>query len=125
MGKTLDLRTLVTTQLRTVCQRTYYNSATRDTAYPYVVFTLSRVDLGDLSRDDFDLCVDIHDKAPDPKTVDQLADSIEAIFNDANLPQETILPTFFRASRYPVEENDKNMQHVQLHFDVELYTLEE
>ena len=49
----------------------------------------------------------------------------EALFNDANLPQPTILPTFFRESRYPVEEDEKDHQHIQLHFLVELYTLEE
>ena len=125
MGKTLDLRKLVKAQLDTTAGKTYHKTADRDDEFPYKVFTLARVDLGDLARDDFDLCIDIHDRAPDSKLVDQIADEIEALFNDANLPQSTILPTFFRDSRYPVEEADKHFQHVQMHFTVELYELEE
>lgn len=124
MGKTQALRALIKAQLDTVSGGTYHKHAHRDATFPYKVFSISRVNLGDLSRDDFDVCIDIYDRAPDTKTVDQIGDDIEALFNDANLPQSTILPTFFRSSRYPVEESDKLNQHVQMHFDVELYELE-
>lgn len=124
MGKTQALRELITSQLETVSGGTYHKHAHQDATYPYKVFSISRVNLGDLSRDDFDVCIDIYDRAPNTKTVDQIGDDIEALFNDANLPQSTILPTFFRSSRYPVEESDKLNQHVQMHFDVELYELE-
>lgn len=125
MNKTAALRALIRRQLDTVAGGTYYRRASRDAFFPYKVFTLSRVDLSDLSRDDFDVCIDIYDRATDPKVVDQIADEIEALFNGANLPQEKILPTFFRASRYPIDEEEKDLQHIQLHFDVELYELEE
>lgn len=123
--KTADLRALVTATLNQTPGKTYYGSAVRTAVNPYKVFSISRVNLGDLSRDDFDLCVDVYDRATDPKRVDEIADKIEELFNDANIPQPTILPTFFRESRYPVEEDEKDHQHIQLHFLVELYTLEE
>ena len=123
--KTADLRALVTATLNQTPGKTYYGSAVRTAVNPYKVFSISRVNLGDLSRDDVDLCVDVYDRATDPKRVDEIADKIEELFNDANIPQPTILPTFFRESRYPVEEDEKDHQHIQLHFLVELYTLEE
>lgn len=123
MSKTADLRLLITAQLSTVSGAVYYRRAPDDAAHPYAVYDLSRVDLGDLSRDDFTLTVDLWDHDTDQKAVDDLADQIEELFNNSNLPQTTILPTFFREARYPVEDPDKDLQHLQLTFLVELYTL--
>ena len=78
--KTADLRALVTATLNQTPGKTYYGSAVRTAVNPYKVFTLVRVDLGDLSRDDFDLCVDVYDRATDPKRVDEIADKIERFY---------------------------------------------
>ena len=122
MSKTAELRKLITEQLNTVPGATYYRRARDNASYPYKTFALSRIALGDLSRDDHDLCIDIWDRSADPKTVDSIADSIEELLNAANLPQSTILPTFYRDSRYPVDEDDKLLQHVQLHITIQNYT---
>lgn len=121
MSKTAALRKLITSQLNTVLGETYYLHASADASYPYKTFEFFRVSLGDLERDDIDLCVDVWDIAADPKRVDEIADQIETLFNASNLPQETILPTFFRESRYPVADDDKTIQHIQLHFTVQNY----
>ena len=122
MSKTEELRKLITAQLNTVSGATYYRYAPSTAVYPYKTFELSRINLQDLERDDIDLCVDIWDHATDPKVVDGIADAIEMLLNAQNLPQAHILPTFFRDSRYPVEEDDKTIQHVQIHFTVQNYT---
>ena len=122
MTKTAALRTLITAQLNTTAGGTYYRYAPKDAAYPYKTFNLSRISLGDLARDDIDLCVDVWDHGSDTKAADRIADELEELFNAVNLPQETILPTFFRDSRFPVEEDDKTIQHIQLHFSVQNYT---
>ena len=123
MSKTADLRRLITSQLNTVTGATYHRQAPDNARYPYKTFELSRANLGDLTRDDIDLCVDIWDHGDDMKAVEAIADSIEDLFNAANLPQEHILPTFFRDSRYPVTEDDKTIQHIQMHFIVQNYTI--
>lgn len=125
MSKTAALRKLIVSQLNTVSGGTYYLHAPDDAQYPYKTFELSRVALGDLARDDIDLCVDVWDRTSDPKRADEIADRIEELFNAANLPQEEILPTFFRDSRYPVADEDKTLQHVQLHFSVQNYKTRE
>lgn len=125
MGKTADLCKLITTKLNTISEAggTYHRIAPDNAVHPYKVFTLSRVNLADLARDDLDLQIDIYDHGTDDKRVNNIADAIEDLFNAENLPQATILPTFFRDSRYPVTEDDKTIQHVQLHIAVQNYTL--
>jgi len=120
---TADLRKLVQTQLSNVTGGTYYSRAPKDASLPYKTFTLSRVDLNDLSRDDYDLQIDIWDVAADPRRVDSIGDAIEEQLHEQNLPQTTILPTFYRSNRYPVDDDDKSIIHSQLHFEVQLYTL--
>lgn len=122
MSKTANLRQLIVAQLNTTTGATYYRNAPDNAAYPYKTFELSRANLGDLARDDIDLCVDIWDHAADSKAVDLIADAIDELFNATNLPQDNILPTFFRDSRYTVTEDDKTIQHIQLHFSVQNYT---
>lgn len=121
MSKTADLRKLLQSQLATTSGATYYKRAPDTAAFPYKVFSLSRANIGDLERDDIDLCIDIWDQSTDTKAVDSIADDIEDLLNAANLPQATILPTIYRDSRYYVEDPDKDIQHVQLHFNVQNY----
>lgn len=122
MSKTADLRRLIVAQLNTTPGETYYRIAPDNANYPYKTIELSMANLGDLSRDDIDLTIDIWDHATDPKAVDAIADVIESMFNAENLPQASILPTFFRDTRYPVTEDDKTIQHIQMHFIVQNYT---
>lgn len=122
MSKTANLRQLIVAQLNTTTGATYYRNAPDNAAYPYKTFELSRANLGDLARDDIDLCVDIWDHTADSKAVDLIADAIDELFNATNLPQDNILPTFFRDSRYTVTEDDKTIQHIQIHFTVQNYT---
>lgn len=122
MSKTADLRKLIVEKLNTTTGATYYMRAPSDALNPYKVFTLSRVALGDLSRDDYELTVDIWDHGTDTKVIDEIADQLEELLNAANLPQTTILPTFFREARFPVDDPDKDIQHIQLTFQCQLYS---
>lgn len=121
MSKTAELRQLITAQLNTIPGVTYYREAPDDASYPYKTFELTTANLGDLNRDDIDLCVDIWDHNTNSKAVETIADAVENLFNAKNLPQTGILPTFFRDSRYQVTEDDKTIQHIQLHFLVQSY----
>lgn len=121
MTKTQALRKVIAEILNTVEGTTYYWQSRDNAQYPFKVYTLQRVDLGDLARDDYDLCVDLYDRSADFKRADALADAIESAFNNVNHPDVDVLPTFFRSSRYPVMDNDKEVQHIQLHFDIQNY----
>ena len=121
MSKTVDLRKLIRENLQTVPGESYHRTAPKDAAFPYKTFSLSSVVFQDSLRDDFELEVDIWDRAKDWKAVEEIADQVEALFNDANLPQPPIYPTFFRENRYSLDDPDKNLQHIQLRFLVQLY----
>lgn len=123
MRKTAELRKLIRGQLQTISGETYHMRASDKASYPYKTFELKSVSFTD-ARDDFDLCVDIWNRG-DWKVIEEIADDIEKLFQNTNLPQETILPTFFRESRYNLEDPDKTLQHIQLRFNVQLYELEE
>ncbi len=123
MSKTAALRKLVREQLQTIQGETYHREASVRAAYPYKTFTLNSVSFTE-ERDDFDLDVDIWNRG-DWKVIEEIADQIEKLFQNANLPQSTILPTFFRENRYNLEDPDKTLQHIQLRFSVQLYELEE
>ncbi len=121
MSKTTTLRKLVREKLQTVPGESYHRTAPRDAAYPYKTFELSSVAFPNSLRDDFDLEIDIWGRANDWKAVEEIADQVEALFNDANLPQSTIYPTFFRENRYNLDDPDKTLQHIRLRFLVQLY----
>lgn len=120
MSKTKTLRKLVKEKLQTVPGETYHRIAKKDAGFPYKTFRLSSVSFTD-ARDDQELEIDIWDRSIDPKTAEDIADEIEALFADANLPEPPIYPTFFRENRYTLDDPDKTLQHIQLRFLVQLY----
>lgn len=120
MSYTNDLRKLIKAQLDTLPGQTYHKSADDQASYPYKVYDLERVDMGDLTREDYALCIDLWDRDGDWKRAWDMADQVKALFWGVNLPQETILPTFFPEGAYPVDDKDKQLQHIQLHFSVQM-----
>ena len=120
MGKTKLLRKLAKEWLDTVPGGTYYRAAPMDAHFPYKVFNLASVAFTD-ARDDMELEVDVWDRSLDPKAAEDIADQVEALFACANLPAPPIYPTFFRENRYTLDDPDKNLQHIQLRFLVQLY----
>ena len=89
--------------------------------YPHIVFTFRRIDLQDLSRQDYILEVDVWDKEKDTTRVDNLADSVENLLQAKNLPQEHILPTFYLIDRRNILDEDKNIKHRQIQFQIQNY----
>lgn len=124
MSKTKDLRKVIQGYLLTVCDNVFYETEPASKMYPHIVWNIRRIDLGDLHRDDLILDVDLWDRSSDSQNIDDLADSVEALFNNNNDPQETILPTFFRIDRKNVLDNDKMIKHRVLSFQIQNYVRE-
>lgn len=119
--KTEVLRRIVTTLLDQVPGKTYYDHAPDDAVFPYKVYSFESIDLNDLSRDDLVLIVDLWDRGESTGFVESIADQIENELNNVTVPKGGAYPTFFRISRKPLADENKQLQHRQLRFAVQNY----
>lgn len=121
--RTNDLKELVQTKLKTLTPNVYHEIANEKKLYPHIVFTFRRIDLQDLSRQDYILEVDVWDFNENDKTevVDDLTDSVENLFQGENLPQENVLPTFYLIDRRNILDENKHIKHRQIQFQIQNY----
>ena len=119
MSKTNDLRKLVQEKLKSVADRVYYKNADDEAIYPHIVHVIERVNFTAEHRDDVSLVVDVWTKSV--PEANELADFVEKSLNRENLPQDTILPTFFLENRVDIEDEDKSISHIQMTFTVQNY----
>ena len=122
MSKTLYLREVIKSNIDSVV-KSYYRSADPDALFPHAVYDFESIDLGDLFRDDLILIVDLWGKGKDTSQIERMADQLEAIFNSANMPTNNILPTFYRISRKPIDDEDKTLIRRQLKFQIQNYEI--
>ena len=120
MNKTNSLRKIIQTNIQTII-KSFYRVADEKENYPYAVYDFENIDLGDLNRDDLILIIDLWDQGKDTSRIEDIADEIEAMFNAANLPNEHVLPTFFRISRKPIDDENKSLIRRQLKFQIQNY----
>ena len=119
--RTNDLKILLKTKLSTITQNVYHEQADDDALYPHIVFSFRTIDLGDLSRQDYILEIDVWDKGTDTTAIDSMADSIENLLQAENLPQENILPTFYLIDRKAILDSDKDIKHRLIRFQIQNY----
>lgn len=119
--RTNDLKKLVQTKLKTLTTNVYFEQAADNALYPHAVFTFREIDLGDLSRQDYVLEVDVWDKGTSTTAIDELSDKIEDLLQLQNLPQTHILPTFFKIDRKSILDQDKSIKHRLIRFQIQNY----
>lgn len=118
---TNELKALVKSMLYTITEQTYNRKAPNDAMYPHIVFELATHDNLDLSRRDPVIEIHLWDKSEDTSTLDEMADNIESLFQDANEPTEDILPTFYLMDRRQVEDEDKKIYHILVRVIAQTY----
>lgn len=121
MSRTNDLAKVIQTRLKTVCSNVYHKNADADALYPHLVWSISNIDISDQNRDDHILTIDVWDMSTSSRIINDLCDDIEDLFHFQNLPQGTILPTFFPEGRNPVEDPDKKIRHEVMRFSIQNY----
>lgn len=120
MSKTIALREIIHEKINTIV-KSYYRIADAKAIFPHAVYDFESIDLGDIYRDDLVLIIDIWGKGKDTSEIEEIADKIEAMLNASNLPQEEVLPTFYRISRKPIDDEDKTLIRRQLKFQIQNY----
>ena len=121
MTSTNNLRKLIVTMLKEVCNTVYCEVAENDEIYPRIVYSVSRIDLGDLVRKDYVLDIDIWDKSESSYKVEEIKDKVEDLFNGANKPCERILPTFYLIGSNRVPDEDKLIKHRVVKVQIQNY----
>lgn len=119
--RTNDLKILLQTKLKTLATNVYHKRADENALYPHIVFNFRTIDLGDLSREDYILEIDLWDKTSDTTVIDALADNVEDLLQGQNLPQTNILPTFYLIDRKSIDDSDKDIQHCLIRFQIQNY----
>ena len=119
--RTNDLKKLIQTKLKTLTTDVYYEQARDNALYPHIVFSFKEVNLGDLSRQDYMLEVDVWDKNTSTYNAEELADKVEDLLHTQNLPQDKILPTFYKVDRKSILDPGKDIKHRQIRFQIQNY----
>lgn len=122
MSKTNALREIIQANISSII-KSFYRVSDEKENYPYAVYDFETIDLGDIARDDLILIIDLWGKGTDTSEIEEIADQIEAMFNAANLPNEDVLPTFYRISRKPIDDPDKTLIRRQLKFQIQNYDI--
>lgn len=123
MGKTIDLRTIITTLLDEIDGTTYYEIAPSDAVYPYKVYEFELIDTQDVSRDDNILTV--HVWGDQVKEVEQICDDIEDKFRFCNASSGVSYPTFYTYERRSIPDENKALKHRQLKILINNYYIGE
>lgn len=128
MQMTNELRKLVKTKLGELVTEhgianIAYQLAPDTPLYPHIVFTFDRISAqpDDLCRYDYRLIIDVWDRSDSMTKVLDISDAVIKKLSAKNIPQTSILPTFFYESSNNVIDEDKKIRHIQVTFQVQNY----
>lgn len=122
MARTNTLRALIVQRLETLTtpygiEEISFRRASDDLMYPHIVFDFVSVTPTDMERED--TVLDIHIWTKDQAVAYNLKDAVIDLFSFSNLPQETILPTFYFTSAGSIDDPDKSICHEVVRFSVQ------
>ena len=123
MQKTLALRTAVVAKLATVMpqgSKTYYQQAQNDHPKVYAVYTIDQINLTD-GKNSYEVEINVMDYGADTSAIENLADDIQAAFDELVIINEDIGVYFYAERRNSVEEEDRNSLRRRLTFSAYLY----
>ena len=85
-----------------------YRLASEDAMFPHIVWEINGINPTDMGREDYE--IDVH-----------IWDRYENLFSWVNAPQETILPTFYETTAFPVDDPDKSIVHIVCRSECQVY----
>lgn len=116
------LKEIMAGALTGVTDKVYYLNFPKPASYPYVVFELREMLVVD-GRTSYQLEIDVVSK--DSQTTISMADKLgDALDHDAVTTTDFFFHSY-RARRYAIVEEDKNIQRVHMQMDLFYYTKED
>lgn len=128
MSRSNDLRAMIVSKLNDIktqfdIKEIYYQLAQDNALFPHVIFDMDRTLTlaDDRNRRDINLIIDVYDKGNNTRKVHDIADAIEDVLDQANVPGDTNLPTLFFSARRHLPDEDRAIKHIQLEFTIQNY----
>lgn len=126
--KTNELRSMIVSQLNNLrtgygLNGIFYQIAQDEAMFPHIVFDFDNVRTmsDDRNRRDYKMIIDVFDKNNSTVLINNLADAIEELLDQKNLPQTGVLPTLFFESRRNIPDEDKMIKHIQIVLTIQNY----
>lgn len=123
MIKTNSLKKLIYNMLLELGCDTYFEIASKNATFPYVVYDLQSVGFNSGSdRNDVILEVNLYDNKDNSSGIDDIADRIEKLFNCTNKPVLGIIyPTFHVENRMNLSDPDRLIRRRLLRIAIQNY----
>ncbi|WP_297634770.1 hypothetical protein [uncultured Clostridium sp.] len=122
INKRLELRKLIKENLKTLGIEIFYEKNNKkEPKYPYIVYEIEESSFMYIEREDSILTINVWDKNDSTQQVENLAKAAKDMFLYANIPTETILPTFYLENILSIQDEDKQIKRRQLRIKVEMY----
>lgn len=120
--KMIKLRTALTSILKEVHPKVYYEKASSKATFPYVVFNFSN-SIDDGSLEQFVLDVDAWDSPidGDTTTLETLISNIDQKLNRSSIAIDNIRATIFRDNRLVLEDDDPSIRRRKYIYQVRTY----
>lgn len=80
MVNIIELRKHITSKIKTECNNVFYERATNDTVFPYVVYELDSINIVE-NKDNIQLDISIYDRSKDSINIEILTNKIQKIFD--------------------------------------------
>lgn len=128
MSNSNELRAMIVSKLNDIKTQSgikgiFYQLAQDEAMFPHIVFDMDRTNTlsDDRNRRDINLIIDIYDRGNNTQKVHNIADAVEDLFDQANVPGASNLPTLFFNARRHLPDEDKLIRHIQLEFTIQNY----
>lgn len=116
--KTNAIRQYIKSKLNELCNGVYYQDASNEASFPYVVYDLKSYNNGTSATYDFEVNIWGNGSQVD---LEDLADGIESMFEkNLNLSENGLL-TFKWLNRGNVDDPNKELKRIMIKFDMSYY----
>ncbi len=119
MSKTVALRKALNERLKAACPHVYYGQADKNTARPYVVYTVETVAAED-NMETMELEANVMDYGSDTEPCETIADEVERLFDKWYYLDEEIQFSAYLDRRQPVQEEDRKIIRRRILIEIHL-----
>jgi len=119
MGSMVNLQTVLVSRLKTVHSRVVLEDSQQKIEFPYITYSLSSRDNN--NRELFRFEVNVWDNSNDTTTIENLSDSIKALFDHYSYNDSNIAFHSYLEDRSMLPDTNPQIRRRHLIFDLKVY----